>query len=465
MSSFGSFKLVPSEGKKANKRPRIHSGETSSQYRGNSARKLFIGGIGTQLTSSDLIKSFRKMGIDIVNKPIRILRGKTFNFAPGVEVKTNEQWQRMISAKRMKVSGCVLEFRPLRVASRRSRNDNRGSTASPKSTTLQSPPEVVKSPEKKLEDSEERQNKLKMKLYELKLMHAENLLMKAKLEQEIHATQVALEKERKKFKRYSRSYGSSPDYRNSRRSPRNLSSPATSPRPLLQGLSHQECVDYEQQAREDQKAYLDRLRHFGASQREQKQQRNVTRESQGMHGYVQNRRSSRDCDRMAQLDKQLRGLQNTFYPTPTTDIARKGPNDLPIHDSGVERSSHPWNAMSPPLSPQNESDPVLIENMGSLEKVSTSPLNNALSKIDCIKTFKQVDLNCEFGDKPHLKSACTFINKSITKERVSDESNIASSILLLVKDNVEKKEADEINVNKIMSIDNEMQSVFQVGVH
>jgi hypothetical protein len=73
--------------------------------------RLFIGGIGRDMTSRELIYGFRAFGLEIVNPVVRILQGKSFNFAPDVTFRNLEQYKRAVSMEKIVIKGRTLDIR------------------------------------------------------------------------------------------------------------------------------------------------------------------------------------------------------------------------------------------------------------------------------------------------------------------------------------------------------------------
>lgn len=383
MSTPNSFKLVPSGNSinsmsSSQQRPleehlRLSHGTPAGDIR----RRVFIGGIGTELTSRDLVKAFRAVGMDIVNKPVRILRGKKFNFAPNVELKTEEQRQRIISMKLLEVGGSTLEIRAHRVR-RKVRNPKQPSMSQEVREAL----------------FIERRNKLKLKLYELKLMEAENLLMKAKIEREIRACQSALQEDR--F-RNSRSY----------ETVRKNSNPVS-----------MQNINFDNNLTQAQKQYLKKFqrtefipmeprRSFGQKMNTQYVQRDMI--------------ISRSYSRMGELDKKLEGVRDQFYPTEKPISQQSLPQRKTLSKKHSDMSiSSPWGSSSPV-----DEDPPLVENLGSLADGS---IDNIFEKMNDKEKLKKVQMNFENLDKQHRDS---------------------SQILLLVKDDIN----DEIKIEDVMAIE------------
>lgn len=387
MSASNSFKLVPT-GTPINTM-------SSSQHRqleeehlrlshgtpaGDIRRRVFIGGIGTELTSRDLVKAFRAVGMDIVNKPVRILRGKKFNFAPNVELKTEEQCQRIISMKLLEVGGSTLEIRAHRVR-RKVRNPKQPSMSQEVREAL----------------FIERRNKLKLKLYELKLMEAENLLMKAKIEREIRACQSALQEDKRL--RNSRSYGRNETVRKN-------STPVFMQNINIDNNLTQAQKQYLKKFQRTEYIPMEPRRSFGRKMSTQHLQRDMI--------------ISRSYTRMGELDKKLEGVRDQFYPTEKPISEQSLSQRKTVSNEHFDMSiSSIWGSSSP----VDDLDPPLVENLGSLADGSMD--NIVFEKMNDKEKLKKVQMNFENLDKPRD----------------------SSQILLLVKDDI----SDDIKIEDVMA--------------
>jgi len=363
------------------------------QTKQSQSRKIFIGAIGTELTSRELIKAFKAIDVDIVNKPVRILRGKKFNFAPGVEVKTDAQLKKVIAIKRLEVEGSILEIRP-----HQPNRKKKVAKRETKTTMKERPRDSI---------SIERTNKLKLKLYELKLMEAENLLMKAKIDSEIRTCQEGLEKEKRRRSRtFSRSYG---DIAKNR----------------MDSVSFQ-SINFDQSLTQAQKQYLKRFQRTRAIQVEPEHplaQRMV---------YLPERSISQTMRGTKELEQRLNNVLHEFYPTTSKFIldqeprkfSKKNKSSGAMDISSKSSGGIDISGWTPSLSP---TDPPLVENMGSLQNGS---LDNVFREMEGQKIKK---IQMEFAN---LDKKATNPNMNKRRSSPSTSSNPPSQILLLVKDDI-----------------------------
>lgn len=398
-----SFKLIPMEVKakinpmqhRQSKRPTSNPSQPQINPPPQS-RKIFIGAIGTELTSRDLIKAFKAIDVDIVNKPVRILRGKKFNFAPGVEVKTEKQLRKVLAIKRMDVEGSVLEIR-----AHQPNRKKKVAKREAKQTMIEKPRDT---------SSMERTNKLKLKLYELKLMEAENLLMKAKIDSEIRTCQEALTKEKERRSRtFSRSYAEVEKNRKD-------------------SVSFQ-SINFDQNLTEAQKQYLKRFQRTRRANQAEPQHPLEQR----MYSLPE-RSISQSMGRMMELEQRLNGVRQTFYPTTSKLILDQPPSNFKTKSksSSAMDISGAWNSSSSPT------DPVLVENMGSLANGS---MDNVFRKMEGQKIKKIQRDFANLDDKP----ASPHMNERMVRSSASSSEPL-SQILLLVKDDVA---ADLSNKKKV----------------
>jgi len=373
MTSLGHLSLTP-------------HGTTS----GDSRRKVFVGGIGTELTSKDLIKAFRSVGMDIINKPVRILRGKKFNFAPSVELKTEEQRQKIIEMRQLEVGGSTLEIRAHRKVRKKVRNKKNPRMA----------------PEVREALCIERRNKLKLRLYELKLMEAENLLMKAKIDREIRACQNALQEGR----RYSRSY--------------TKISTANKPAPSVSSQN----IKFDSNLTQAQKQYLKNFEQCTAIETEQR----FSLERKMNPSYSQREMiKARSYTRMDEYDKSVESVHDQFNSTEKlVQEQTLSPKNLSKKHSDMSISS-PFCPSSSALDDEQDFDPPLVENMGSLANGS---IDHIFGLIDEKEKLKKVQMKFENSEK---------------------QSRDTSQILLLVKDDID----DEIKIEDVMSFKKEHEVV------
>jgi len=394
--STDSFKLVPllapQDTPTMNPMTSVrHLPLTHGTTSGDSRRKVFVGGIGTELTSKDLIKAFRSVGMDIINKPVRILRGKKFNFAPSVELKTEEQRQKMIEMRQLEVGGSTLEIRAHRNVRKKVRNKKNPRMAQEVREAL----------------CIERRNKLKLKLYELKLMEAENLLLKAKIDREIRACQNALQEGR----RYSRSY--------------TKISTANKPAPSVSSQN----IKFDSNLTQAQKQYLKNFKQRTAIETEQRFA--LERKMNPSYSH-QEMIIARSYTRMDEYDKSVESVHDQFNST-EKKLAQEqtlSPQNLSKKHSDMSISS-PFRPSSLALDDEQDFDPPLVENMGSLANGS---IDHIFEQIDEKEKLKKVQMKFENSEK---------------------QSRDTSQILLLVKDDID----DEIKIEDVMSFKKEHEVV------
>lgn len=410
------FKLVPKKStspinttkstvlkKKSSKTKR-----SNTKYPAN-GRKIFIGGIGTELTCKDITTALNSFDIDIVNK-IRIFRGKTFNFAPDVEVKDEGQYQKIVNLKYIEVGGYSIEIRPHAAKKKSKKRLSRRAYGAPISASHNMKIEEQKS---RHAFSVERQNKIKLKLFQLKVKEAENLLERAHIESEIRACKNALlleQTQNENFDGKSRSYGkvrtqngrldsTSRSYgkvrTRSRYSSSNQSVTSLTP-------SQQEYLKEFQKRNEEVERREVEKRYVVATLR-----RHSTRDAPAHRG-------SQSLSRM-DVDKNI-SQQQQATPMTVLDNMDISQGDL---DAYLPRE-------------EDLSDPPLVENMGSLGNVS---LENILDSMSGEK-MKHIPLNLLEEQEDE-----------VVRMPASD-----SQIILLVKDNVD----GEISVHDVRRMGNAM---------
>jgi hypothetical protein len=387
--------------------------------------KVFVGGIGTELTSKDVVNAFKGVGVDIINKPVRILRGKKFNFACGVEIRNEEQWKRLITMKQLAIDGSVLDIRPHKEKMNQSKSGN--------VTTSRESIQRNKSREDTL--SIERINRLKLKLYELKLMAAENLLMKAKIDGQVRSCKNSIEDE--KMRVYSRSYNTP--------QPRVTESSRTFQPSRPSRSMNDELTQV-------QREYLQKFRVSRADPND------VLLEDKMKIGRREMKMSGVESYRMNDLEKRLESVHDKFYPT------RQSNTHVSTHSSNVSQKSKQIRRPSgyyqsqkkrvarPQSSTRGGSamdmsmwcpsddggdseDPLLVERMGSL--VSSS-----------IGTAKDMNLD---EDEALKKIQLSFESLDNTPNFPRDASG--SNLLLLVKDDIMEIEVDEIPLESVIAME------------